>query len=286
MGRKTMTMQAVGPHGRFALYSIAVPELSVTFVTEAEWNTVRPNQSHSHPEMQMIWIVQGSMGVHLQSRSFELKAGGVCALAANLKHRVSQDPDAPRVDFVDMRFKRNSALEHYLESFGGQLAFSLPPAAMRAHALALRRIQAERGPQKGARLLAELWSMLAALSQTERVSVGEKEVSGESRLELADGFMRDSLAPGIDVAAVAEHVGLSRSQLTRLYMRHRKIGPAERFQQLRVERATRLLTASALTVKEIAYACGFVCPNHFCRIFRKQMGKTPSQFRESAPVLK
>ena len=94
----------------------------------------------------------------------------------------------------------------------------------------------------------------------------------------------DATALDFDVAAVAAHVGLSRSQLTRLYLRHRKIGPAERFQQLRVERATRLLTASALTVKEIAHACGFVCPNHFCRVFRKQTRMTPSHYREAIPA--
>ena len=283
-----MANSSPGPHGRFELYAVAVPELSVTFVTEAEWNTVRPNSTHSHPEMQMIWIVQGRMEVHLQSRSFVLKPGGACVLAPNLKHRVAQDPRAPRVQFLDMRFKRHSPLEHYMEGFGGQIAFQLPSATLRSHAQELRRIQRLRGAQRDARLLAELWSMLAGLSQSEVPSLtsGDPEPSGECRLELADGFMRDSLTSNVDVAAVAAHVGLSRSQLTRLYLRHQKLGPAARFQQLRVERATRLLTASALTVKEIAHACGFVCPNHFCRVFRKLTRKTPSHYRASVPVWK
>jgi AraC-like DNA-binding protein len=46
-------------------------------------------------------------------------------------------------------------------------------------------------------------------------------------------------------------------------------------------KAVRLLSSSAMSVKEIAAACGYSDSNYFCRIFKKNTGTSPGQFRRS-----
>ena len=267
------------PHGAFAKYFIAMPEFGVPYISGVEYNTLRPNFTHSHPETQMLSILRGKMFVCIPPRTFELNPGGVCIIPAECKHKVSQDPRVPHVLFVDIRMNGDGVFGKFLETFGGQQEFKTDATTLRACAAELRRLQTQFGPLRTSRLMSVLWRIFGNLSQAPQSREEREEDGDDRRLELADGYMKDALATPLNVERVAEYVELSRSQLTRLYMQHKKIGPAERLRQLRVEKAMHLLTSSALNVKEIAYACGFLCPNHFCRIFRRQTKQTPSEYR-------
>ena len=48
--------------------------------------------------------------------------------------------------------------------------------------------------------------------------------------------------------------------------------------------ATRDLTFTVLSVKEIAYSLGFDDPAYFTRFFTKHTGLTPTQFRKRNPA--
>ncbi|MCG8672433.1 MAG: helix-turn-helix transcriptional regulator [Pseudomonadales bacterium] len=48
-----------------------------------------------------------------------------------------------------------------------------------------------------------------------------------------------------------------------------------------IESAKNLLLASDASVAEIAYQLGFEYPNYFARLFKKKVGLTPSQYRQS-----
>ena len=50
----------------------------------------------------------------------------------------------------------------------------------------------------------------------------------------------------------------------------------------RIERAARLLRESALTSKEIAWACGFATQTYFIRTFRARMGITPKAWKAAS----
>jgi len=51
--------------------------------------------------------------------------------------------------------------------------------------------------------------------------------------------------------------------------------------KLRIEKAIQLLETSKHSLSEIAYLTGFSDQSHFTRIFRKQTGKSPSQYKKS-----
>jgi AraC-like DNA-binding protein len=51
-----------------------------------------------------------------------------------------------------------------------------------------------------------------------------------------------------------------------------------------VERGAALLSATGLTVSQIADRCGFKNPFHFSRLLRKMQGVSPRQLRQRAWV--
>ena len=56
----------------------------------------------------------------------------------------------------------------------------------------------------------------------------------------------------------------------------------EQIRYARVEKAKDLLLCSALSVKDIAYRCGFSDEKYFLKVFRATVGITPAQYRNAA----
>jgi AraC-like DNA-binding protein len=258
--------------------------MGLPFLSEVEWVVdVRRHRFHDHRELQILWVLEGHMGLVLDNRRYEEPAGSCYVIPPGKRHRVFQRDAAPRVVFLDMRLTAEppSPMMRFLEAAGQHVVYRARPEPLRAGAAELRGALALAGLRRAARVQAVLWSMLEEMTaHTPDTTAAEPDDTGDLRLRIADSVMRDSLAQPPDVAGLAAAAGLSRSQLTRLYKQHRGVGPAERLRQLRIEKARELLASTTLSVKEVAHVCGFVCPNHFCRVFLKVTGSTPTAFRE------
>lgn len=84
------------------------------------------------------------------------------------------------------------------------------------------------------------------------------------------------------LAAAARAAAVTPQHLIRLFRAHYGTTPGRYLWQMRVERGAGLLTASGLTVAEIADRCGFKNPFHFSRLLRRMQGLSPRQLRQRA----
>jgi len=85
--------------------------------------------------------------------------------------------------------------------------------------------------------------------------------------------------PALSVEQAAEAANLSPTHLRRLFRQHRGITPGQYLRSLRLEKAKNLLTESNCSVQEIARACGFDDAYYFSRLFHKEVGVSPSDYR-------
>jgi len=58
------------------------------------------------------------------------------------------------------------------------------------------------------------------------------------------------------------------------------VTPHRYLTRLRLERAARLLSGTDREVTEICAAVGFESPGSFSRLFRRELGRPPSEFRK------
>lgn len=84
----------------------------------------------------------------------------------------------------------------------------------------------------------------------------------------------------INVDSVAEHVGLSKSHLNRLFRKEAGCGPHEFLLQTRLNISKELLIETTLPVETIAYETGFQSSTHYIRAFKASTNMTPSYFRK------
>lgn len=78
---------------------------------------------------------------------------------------------------------------------------------------------------------------------------------------------------------IAESLGLSTYQFSRLFKRMSGTTFQEHLARRRIDAATMLLSERGLTVTDVCYAVGFNDVSHFTRTFRRQLGVAPSQYR-------
>ena len=118
---------------------------------------------------------------------------------------------------------------------------------------------------------------LIGFSRDIRVQVQPQEIPQDFAKALAD--FEQSLSPEVTPAWLARRSHLPPQRLARLIKRLFGLTPNQFITKSRIAAASRMLRDSALSVAEIALACGFSDHSAFARAFRSATGMTPSMFR-------
>ena len=103
----------------------------------------------------------------------------------------------------------------------------------------------------------------------------------ENLIEAA-ALMQANIEEPLSLDEIAALVGVSRRQIERLFKRYVGQVPTKYYLDMRLRRARELLLQTAMSVMEIAVACGFQSPPHFSKCYRSLFGHTPSAERQSS----
>ena len=94
-------------------------------------------------------------------------------------------------------------------------------------------------------------------------------------------FIHDSFHKNITLKSLAEYAGKTPEQLSYLFYRFMGIRPINYLIKYRLEQAIELLRDEDYSVQEVANLVGYSDPLYFSRIFKKHVGYTPSQVKNS-----
>lgn len=94
-------------------------------------------------------------------------------------------------------------------------------------------------------------------------------------------MMESSIQEKTTVTEIAKKLEISSRQLERLFSEEIHTSPVAAYLALHMRYARTLLTNSDLPIGEVAYRCGFQNAGHFSRVYRKNMGVPPSDFRRT-----
>ena len=106
------------------------------------------------------------------------------------------------------------------------------------------------------------------------------ELSPDDLVAAAQRWLSKNFANQCRVADIAASVGVSDRTLTRHFKKQFGITLHAYLQNLRIEHAKTLLTETDLVVSKIAERVGYDDVTFFKRIFRRQIGMTPTAFRK------
>jgi AraC-like DNA-binding protein len=100
-----------------------------------------------------------------------------------------------------------------------------------------------------------------------------------NRLNIIQQYVDNHLHTSISINQMAEAVHLHPNYFIAYFKKHFGVPPLKYVNRKRTDRAKQLLTATPLSIKEIADQTGFNETNHFTKFFRKETSLSPTEYR-------
>jgi len=101
----------------------------------------------------------------------------------------------------------------------------------------------------------------------------------DERVKKAIAFMATHLDQPPSNPTLARLAKLSESYFNFLFRSETKLSPGNYLMRLRMQKAAELLTESQLSVKQVMSKVGFHDKSNFVRSFKKEYGRSPSDYR-------
>ncbi len=125
----------------------------------------------------------------------------------------------------------------------------------------------------------EVHRLLTNLLTEFMVDGGRRGADGQDIIEDIRSYILENASRDLTLDALADLARMSPFHFSRQFKRYVGVSPHTYLVATRINTARFYLASSDLTVKEIAYNCGFSSVSSFCTSFKKNVGSTPMDYR-------
>lgn len=192
-----------------------------------------------------------------------------------------------RIRDIFKRIHADNAVEHS-RNFSMELIFALRRSFTELDLdmsdLAEAETEIIRGGVSVDRCQSLLIALVKRLSEEKNKAVGQRL---SKKIKIAQDYIRENYAdPNLGLQAVSSYVNLSTTYFCSLFFTQVGVRFNEYLTTVRIEKAKELLSSGVAKVYEVASEAGFYDPKYFSSKFKKMVGMSPSEFRESCEISK
>ena len=241
------------------------------------------------PEYQLVFISEGRGEFESKETGLlDIEPGTLMLLFPNVWHRY--------------RPSAETGWTEYWVSLGGDLLFqwrqrglfdvNRPLTTLRNSGNAIRHYRevidfVMTRPEQDAPILAANAMALVA-SALEQAQTSPELLSGDDEsIRSRDRLVSESLRviwnnshQQLSVDMIADEVGVTRRTLERHFKKQMGKTLLQELVSCRIQRAQRLLRETHVPIQYVAYAAGFSSLSNFCKVFRREVGMTPGDYRD------
>lgn len=242
------------------------------------------------PEYQFVFVVEGRGEFEsAETGNIEIGPGTVMTLFPDVWHRYRPDP--------------KTGWTEYWISLGGELLFQwhkrglfnvdLPLTQLRRPEEVAGQYQnvidfVMKHPEQDAPMLtAKAMTIIAGVLEQSHSSLNGMESRQDQNA--LDPTVKEALRvvwnhshQRVTVDMIAKEVGTTRRTLERRFRDQLGRTILQALVGCRIQRAKRLLAETHVPIKNVAYAAGFSSLSNLCKVFRRETGTTPGEYRENA----
>lgn len=256
---------------------------------------------HGHDDFSELVIVLNGSATHIvNDEQFEIKKGDVFVMNEGTIHGFKDPKDFKicnimfRTDtFISENYDiRQLAGFHalfllepkYNNENGFKSRLRLSPAAFtETERLIKNAVQEYEGDAQGRKTMVRSYflQIVVQLSRLYGTNVRHKEIESISRTA---AYMESHFMDDISIKELLDVSHYSQRHFIRLFSATYSTTPQQYLLGIRIRHACTMLQDKSLSVTEIATRCGFNDSNYFCRVFKKNIGVTPSIYRKTTSV--
>lgn len=233
---------------------------------------------NSYDSFLVMLITSGQCVVTYQGQTFPASAGNVVFLDCYQPHQYESDTgwQALWIHFDGPMSRK------YYEAVTGSFGNVMTPPDLPAVEHTLTRICnifRDNATIIEAKLSSYITSILTELFLCSRKK--ETEALTHQSLSETISYINEHFAEPLTLEDLAERAALSPFYFSRKFSQATGMTPHQYILATRINAARFLLKTSALSVKEIAFHCGFTSESSFCTTFRKWEHISPGAYRDA-----
>ena len=122
--------------------------------------------------------------------------------------------------------------------------------------------------------------LFVLMSRFLKYAVPKAEVK-DDRIQMSLNYIRKNIGSRLEIDFLADKACMSKDHFIRVFKRETGETPNVYITKRKIEKAELTLVTTALPIKSIADSLGYDDYSYFNRIFKKNAGVTPQQYRES-----
>lgn len=254
---------------------------------------------HWHPEVELTLFLSGEMEYQVNDRIYHMKAGDGLFCNANALHtgRMIHGHDChyfsitflPRLisgfedSLIYTRFLEPVLTSARLSSVSFSAAVSWEEEELRflKQILLLSRHPSPVYEMEIQRTLSSFWQLLFLNQSTALQPAARETIRDTERLRTILEYLHTHYQEKITLETLARQVSISRSECCRFFRNHMKISLFDYLLDYRVEKSLPLLRETDLSITQIAGQTGFGSSAYYAKVFKNEMGISPSQYRKN-----
>lgn len=230
--------------------------------------------------------VEGRGRVNSGAAQFSTKEGDVLLFPPHVAHDYAHAPKAASWTHVWIYFNPPGHLVrllHWPSRGAGVLGFSLSDDETRRRVRrAMERCLALYSSPHRNRLAFCANALEEALLWCDTLNPVSSASSRDERIDHALAYMIRNFAKDLTASMLAKECHLSVSRFAHLFRQTTDTSPLRYLENLRIWKAQELLIGTNRSVKEISQDVGFADPLYFSKVFRKNLGSGPRDFRKDS----
>lgn len=253
---------------------------------------------HWHEEIELIYVVEGEVIVHVYQQQLRLSQGDGLLINADALHQVEKAK-------VEETILYSFVFSHRMLSAGEDSVFETKYLWPFMHSKELAYHKFDHRNAEESKLAQELYQaylvcqkevygyefiirekltrillFVLASHQEQLNETGKPEGEEVSRLKQMMAYLQQHYMEPIRLTHLAKHANISEREVLRCFQDNLKESPMQVLIKYRTMKACELLGTSNATISEIALACGFSDASYFAKLFKRLLAMSPSDYRK------
>lgn len=274
------------------LYPVTLSELYLRLI---RW--------HWHPEIELIYVLEGKVEALIDEESFILEPGQGIMVNQNVLHAFRRVEGFESVFFsivfhpsfifgygtaaLSVKYMNpivnNPAMKYLILQDNDAATSPIINCMKQVRDLYAAHAFGYEIACKSA--LCHLWHILLTLPQHHKSSVAKSKriLNDEQRIKDAILFIEEHFAEPITLDEIADSIHISKSECCRCFQRVLRVTPFEYLLKYRVFYATKLMQQqdpAASSISNLAITVGFGNISYFNKVFKRVLNMTPTEYKK------
>lgn len=241
---------------------------------------------HLHKEIEMVFVLCGQVEITVENHEFTVSTNELLCIRGGVLHEYLSKKQG--TDIIKIKFMREWLLPPFFQSAQIDAFQQLYNQVFKTHASeAIREIvttmlHCPLPRYKEYFFYGKLVELTASLLAAPELIAQSQVVSIESLryMEAALAYMQDNCCGKLTLKMLADHLGVTESYCSKYVKKSAGITFVEYLNALRINNAQRLLIYTDFNISEIMEQTGFMSVQTFNRVFKRQTGQSPSEYRK------